>query len=464
MKVNWEIPPMSQRNCKLDESAIASFQAQENDAFSLAVQAYIYGYALLATQKTKYVHTHLLKPDQPTYTQLNTLWVASRLMSTKDKYSVSPNNDTLYSTAHLELAAEPVLLYVPPADRYFSWQLLDAYSNTFACISPRTQTVPQATYAIIAPRWQGPLPEGAIVIRSPTNYVWLIGRHLVFDADDVANAKALAKRSTLAPLSTYQQNAGNTYERDRHPDRLDPPWQDGGLQYFVLMSAALNRNPPPEQETVLMHLFARIGLCPGIALNVEDLDLATASGLTRAIPVAQQIIRERTKQIGSQVNGWDVLTAGIGTYGDDYLQRAAVAHKYFGANLPEESFYAIANRDYQGNPLNGANRYLLRFAPEQIPPVEAFWSLTLYRLPEYRFADNPINRYAIKDRTPGLQYADDGSLTIYIQHDPPIGQEANWLPAPTAGFYLILRAYIPKPEMLNGSYQLPSIRPVNNRN
>jgi hypothetical protein len=202
--------------------------------------------------------------------------------------------------------------------------------------------------------------------------------------------------------------------------------------------------------------YKDLGIGPGSHPTTEVSDPKVQAALTDGVRLGQQELDNAvaTRQ-GPTSNGW-VYNLNVGTYDHNYLLRAVVAEIGWGANIPAEAVYPHATTDTSGAPLTGAKRYVLHFPPGGLPPVNAFWSVTMYG-PDHFFVANPINRYAISDSTAGLQYGSDGSLDIYIQHDPPAGHESNWLPAPTGGFYLSLRLYLPKPEVLEGRYTYPTI-------
>jgi hypothetical protein len=428
-----------------------------NDSYTIGVQAYIYGLAPVIMQRTEQTMT---TTPGPGHAPVNQFGHIRHLATPNETDVVSPNSDTLYSTAWVELGKEPIVLHVPDtAGRYYVMQMLDAYTNTFAYVGRRVTGTGEGNYAIIGPDWNGSLPDGVKAIKSPTNTVWIIGRILVNGPKDVSNVTALQDRLTLTPLSQFgmPSGAGETQARP-YSDKLQPSRDaQERLKFFEEMRVALKNNPPPKGEEALMAIFNRIGLGRNATPYGNETDPAIAEGLAQAIPVGNQIANDAwTNMKGSDNNGWTYKT-DIGTYGYDYLTRAAVAEGGLGANLPEEAVYPKAQADSDGKPLSGASQYVIHFAAGKTPPVDAFWSLTLYNASTFMLVANQIDRYAIGDRTQGLKYNADGSLDIYIQHDPPL-DDSNWLPAPEGDFYLILRMYQPKPGVLNGTYQIPPVK------
>ncbi|MBD2770920.1 DUF1254 domain-containing protein [Iningainema tapete] len=295
---------------------------------------------------------------------------------------------------------------------------------------------------------------GLPVIKSPTNTVWALGRTLV---DGPADLQAVRSQYTLTPLSLYPGSPPTELPPIPNPNPLPRP-QDvakSGIQFFDELSALLKDNPPPADESPVLERFAQVGIGVNRQPSQEVTDPDILAGLTQGIVEAERLIDKKWLNIGTTTNGWRV-NYDIGDYGNDYLLRAAVAKYALAANVAQESLYFLTNIDANGNPLVGTNEYVLTFEAGQLPPVEAFWSVTLYD-PDGFLVENSINRYSIGDRTPGVQFNSDGSLSIYLQSDPPILGSSNWLPTQNGPFSLSLRAYLPKPELLNGTYQLPPV-------
>jgi hypothetical protein len=210
-----------------------------------------------------------------------------------------------------------------------------------------------------------------------------------------------------------------------------------------------------------MGLFGQIGVGPDRTFKADALDPATRKGLLRAVAAGRQIIAPTPPPGTTLAGGWRLPRRDIGHYGDDYLFRAVIAARALAALSADEAVYLTTSTDAEGKPLNGAHRYVLHFDKGQEPPAEAFWSLTMYRLPERLFVANPLLRYAVGDRSAGLRRGADGSLDIYLQHDwPGEEREANWLPAPRGDFQLALRLYVPKKGLYDGTWQPPAVKRV----
>lgn len=430
-------------------------QLREEEAYTIGVQAYVYGFPVVEMYRTRYWALHDAKNKNRLIP--NQFGHARNLLDHTYRGVVSPNNDTLYSSAWLDLSREPMVLELPAVkDRYFSFQLMDFFTNNFAIIDKRTTGGKAGTYTIVGPGWKGKLPDG-LRIEAPTPTVWLLGRTLVEGKDDLPNVHALQDQYRLTPLSAWGKKDGGKAAASKDP--LPPHDPSKPLQFFATLNAGLRENPPPAREVALMSLFARIGVGPDKTFRANALDPATAKGLERAVAVGRQMILQRARKSGTSINGWNLPPKEIGNYGDDYLLRAQVASWGLAALSPSEAVYFTCYQDDRGNPLSGKHRYLLRFNKGQLPPVEAFWSVTMYRLPELLLIENPLGRYAIGDRTKGLRYGSDGSLEIHVQHDSPGKErESNWLPAPAGEFSLNLRAYLPRPEARDGTWKIPPIK------
>jgi hypothetical protein len=430
-------------------------QLREELAYAVGLQAYVYGFPVVEMYRVRY--RHVSDPNNPERTPLNRLRHARRLRDHTATAVVSPNNDTLYSSAWLDLAREPVVLSLPDAGgRYFSFQLIDAYTNNFAHLGKRSSGTDQGDFAVVGPGWKGTLPEGLRRIDAPTNVVWLLGRTLADGEDDLPAVHALQDRYALVPLSAW----GKKEPPPPAGEVLPPADPSDPLGFFAVLNVALRENPPPAREAALVGLLARIGVGTDQVFAAGRLDPATARGLRRAVETGRRLVAADL-DAAAPVNGWRYPPREVGRFGHDYLGRATVAAGLLAALSAEEAVYPTAFTDGEGRPLHGSHRYIFRLEKGQAPPVDAFWSLTLYRLPERLFAANPLKRYAVGDRTRGLKYGADGSLEIAIQHDPPgKDREANWLPAPEGPFCLTLRGFLPRKEMRDGTWRAPPVMRV----
>jgi hypothetical protein len=375
---------------------------------------------------------------------------ARELLGSGRSRVVTPNNDTLYVNAWLDLSRGPLVIEVPDtAGRYYVLGLLDFYTNPFGSIGQRCTGTGAGRHVIAPPGWKGELPAGLPVIEAPTPWVWIIGRILVDGPADLPAVHRLQDGFHVRPALSAQSL----------PERFDPgpqfnPARPDAARFLAVVNQALAENPPPAHERVALARFATVGLGAGMG---DPLPAQLA-----LIDAALQACLARWQDMGvaqTRASGWQYMPPLGASFGDDYLLRALVALKYIGALESLEAFYPMAYHDGQGRALDGRHSYRLRFAPGALPSAQAFWSLTLYDTRDCMLVPNAIERFAIGDRTPGLQPDADGGLTLFLQHDEPATPlaRANWLPAPTGTFYLCLRAYLPTPDILEGRYELPAI-------
>jgi hypothetical protein len=385
---------------------------------------------------------------------------------------VRPNVDTLYSSAWLDLGAEPVLLSVPPSNgRYYLVQCMDAWTNVFAAPGIRTLGNRGARYAIVGPTWHGDLPPGVEVLRAPTRMVWVLGRIHVRDAADLPAARAFQHQLDLRPAS----HAGDPSftAASPHPpgptprrimrDRLHDLSAELFFERFTLLT--IDNPPAPDDAPFVRDVLAPLGVPPGRPVSWASLPEANRRALSDGLSHALAALEDRAqldRQRTLTPTGWSSLAATVaqGNYGTSYRVRAAVAAIGLGANLRADAVYLNANVDGNRQPLDGSKRYRLRFAPGQLPPVRAFWSITLYDEQGYLIA-NPAERYAIKSGD-ALVHEADGSVVLQLQPDDPgPDHRAGWLPTPEhRRFELSLRAYWPDAALLDGAWIPPAVLPA----
>jgi len=356
----------------------------------------------------------------------------------------TPNNDTLYSSAQLDLSKGPVSLTLPPSgDRYLSVALMDAYTNNFAILGTRTTGVKGGTFRLV-----GPLDaaEGPNVIRAPTRHVWALARVLVDGPHDLAEARRVQAGLQIQGPSAESPAAHGAREAD---------WPE----YFAGVARLLRDNPPPVTDRAAMEVMAPLGL--------GDFDpgrFSPAEAEAIAAGVAQARLDVRRGGGPGFVEGWSYPQAQLGNFGEHYGYRASVALGGLAALPPVEAMYMRAKGPMPRALFDGNEDWVLHFPADRMLPVQSFWSLSLYEATadgQFFFTDNPLDRYAIGDRTPGLALNADGSLDIWIgNRSPGPERESNWLPAPAGPFALFIRAYLPKPELLDGRYRLPQVTPA----
>ncbi len=449
------------------QATAAADAAKEKEGLEAGVEAVAYGFPLVIMDATRRKLTNVERAGAMT-APVNQFAHVTAFPDVSFRDVVRANVDTLYSSAWLDLGAEPIVLTVPDTrGRYYLMPMLDAWTDVFASPGKRTTGTKAGRFAIVGPGWKGELPKGVTRLDSPTNMVWIIGRTQTNGPKDYPAVHALQARYQLTPLSQlgkkYVPPAGKVDPSvDMKLAPIDAVAKMGTAGYFDRMAALLADNPPPAADTEVVAKLARLGIVPGARFDPSKLDPAFARGLEKALPAALEKLTAASKQAGAPVNGWRVPSMKLGDYGTDYGTRAVVALVGLGANLPADAIYPSAFVDAGGEPLSGAHRYVLHFDKGQEPPVRAFWSVTMYD-PESFFVANPIGRYALSSWMPFQRNA-DGSLDLYIQHESPgKAKEANWLPAPAGAFNVTMRMYWPNdtaPTIHDGSWKPPAIRKV----
>ncbi len=458
MTVNPSTPPATSTS-----SAMA--QVSEQEAKEIGMEAYIYGYPLVTMEMTRRVFTNVAAPEGNKAPMGQ--FIKSRTYPTAAFRDVTaPNADTLYTTVWLDLSKEPWVLSIPEMnDRYYLMPMLDGWTEVFEVPGKRTTGTGPQKYVLTGPNWKGgALPTGVKQYKSPTNLVWILGR--IYSNGTPEDYKAVHKlqdEMSVVPLSAY----GKPYTPP--PGKVDPGIDMktavreqveamDATTYFKLLADLMKTNPPVAADAPLVARMAKIGLVPGQDFDISKFNPTVANALQGVPKPAQEKIMAHFKDAGKDVNGWNFSTQ-TGIYGTDYLQRAFVTAIGLGANLPQDAIYPTTLVDSDGKPLNGASRYVVHFDKGQTPPVNGFWSLTMYD-DQYFFVANPLNRYTLSSRFP-FKYNPDGSLDLYLQNESPgKDKEANWLPAPKDKFILMFRFYWPKQAIIDGTWKPPAVKRV----
>ncbi len=443
----------------------AENQAKEKAALEAGVEAVVYGLPLVIMDITKAKTTNVEKPEALA-APVNQFVNLRSFPDASFKDVVRPNVDTLYSSAFLDLAAEPIVLSVPDTHgRYYLMPMLDAWTNVFASPGKRTTGTKAGNFAITGPDWKGTLPAGVKELKSPTNMAWIIGRTQTNGPADYPAVHAIQDGYKLTPLSSFgKRYVAPQGKVDPDVDMKTPPLEQlqkmSAETFFDRLATLLKANPPPASEAPILEKLKTIGLVPGEKFELAKLDPAVAKGLKYSVEVALEKLQTASKETGAGVNGWRVPPMILGNYGSDYGVRAVVALIGLGANLPQDAVYPSIFVDADGSPFDSANRYVIHFDKGATPPVDAFWSVTLYDNDGF-FIANPINRFAISSWMPVKKNA-DGSVDLYVQRDSPgKDKEANWLPSGDKAFNLTLRMYWPKekpPSILDGSWAPPAVK------
>ncbi|MCB1498581.1 MAG: DUF1254 domain-containing protein [Bauldia sp.] len=430
----------------------------ENLAYAIGIQAYIDGFPMMDLYRTLWETS--FDPDRGHDRTLNEFFTFGRLVTSDDDWVITPNNDTIYSRAFLDLRAEPVILEIPPmGDRQFWFPVGDMHHDFDANLSWDTIGSQGGAFAFVAPGWTGVLPEGVQRIEASTPIIWTLGRFAVSGADDLPAAVALQNLSRLVPLSQW----GATDVPRPRPDPADfPRFTRDDLTdakaYFTTMNALLRLMPRTANpmDAALAAWLHEVDMDAATGFDWDALSPPTRRGLERAVTDAHRIIAARMQRAVPIVNEWQIARLDKRISGDPVFAAAAAMLGLLW-NPSEVSTYDVAFTDGTGAALDGRNKYILRFAPP--PPVNAFWSVTMYSADDQLFVANPIDRYSLGDRTPGTVYGADGSIEIHLQAEEPTDptERANWLPAPAGPFYLVTRHYSPRAEILTGDWLPPPI-------
>ncbi len=432
--------------------------ANAEEANEIALETYVYAYPLLISELTRRVFVG--RPG----VAMNRLLHRRAYPDASFTDVVRPNADTLYSILWYDVSKEPLVITLPDAGgRYHLLQLLDLWSDVFAAPGSRTTGGQAVQFVLAGPGWQGSVPAGALLIRSPTAVGWGIGRTQTNGASDYPAVHKFQDQWTVAPLT----QTGEPASAAKAP--VDPSWdvktppvdqieKMGAQDFFALFAELMKLNPPHANDYSMIHRMARIGIEPGKSFAAADAPAAVKQALDNAVAAGPKLIKAGLSASGVRRNGWRTSLTAIGSYGTDYRARAGVAYGGLGANPVEDAIYPSAATDGDGKPLSSDNRYLLHFTKEQLPPVRAFWSLAMYDQRQL-FTANPINRFAIGDRDP-LKFNADGSLDLYMQRESPgADKESNWLPAPKSGpFSMNLRLYWPRAEAVSGAWWPPPVK------
>lgn len=437
---------------------------------AIGLSAFVYGYPLVETYRTcrKQTDTSGERPSISSGSDarlpMNTLHHGRRPSTHEDRDVVTPANDLLYTLAWIHLADGPMLMTLPSsrkhAGRYYVMALYDAYTENFENLGPRTVNADGETVLLLGPN--GSVPDElkhCRAVQCPSNLVWLIGRTLVGDQNDWHAARALQADVTLKPAFVGDTQALPAAVRHWMGDPVDAmalaheqklPAVQVAPAFFTNFCQSLAEAPGRVEDMGLVAWFAQAGLVASKEFSWDALEEPVRQGLIEGFEDAVALVgtvggRRRPRP-------W-TFTGATGRYGNKYLNRARTAYLGLGALATTEAIYAASHCDASLQALNGEQAYQVKFSADSMPPVDAFWSVTMYDADRFLYG-NEINRYSIGDRTPGLEYESDGSLVLRIGSTRPVNV-SNWLPAPAGPFYLILRMYHPQDGVRN--WTIPSL-------
>jgi hypothetical protein len=434
----------------------------EQDALNIGVDAYIYLYPLVIMDVTRKQATNIEAGKTFGRGPMNMFVNVPAFPPADFRDVVRSNFDTLYSIAWLDMTKEPMVVSVPDTNgRYYLLPMLDMWTDVFAAPGWRTTGTQAANFLVVPPGWSGTVPAELTRINAPTPYVWIIGRTKTDGPPDYDAVHKIQAGYKATPLSDWgNQPKPIEVKVDPAVDmKTAPKVQVDTMpagKFFAYAAELLKLNPPHVTDEPIVAQMKRIGIEPGKGFDIEKATPAAKKGLEAAPAAGQKLMEWKLPTLARVANHWSMNTDTMGVYGNYYLKRAIVAQVGLGANVPEDAVYPLNLGDEAGRPLDGSNKYTLHFDKGATPPVNAFWSVTLYD-PEGFQVGNNLNRFAVSSWMP-FKYNPDGSLTLYLQNESP-GQdkEANWLPAPKGGFNLTMRLYGPKSEALTGKWNPPPV-------
>ena len=436
------------------------------------IDAYVFGYPLVTMEMTRRVMTNVREPEG-TRAPMGQFVRARHYPDATFRDVTAPNADTLYTTAWIDVAREPWVLSLPDAqDRYYLFPMLDGWTDVFQVPGKRTTGTGPQTFAITGPGWKGTLPAGVKEYKSPTALVWLLGRiYCTGTPEDYEAVHKLQDQISVVPLSSY----GKPYTPP--PGTVDPSIdmktavreQVNALsvdEYFNLLAKLMKDNPPAAADKPMVAKMAKLGIVPGQPFSTDNLGPLAKDAFSLVPKMGVDRIMRWMKEgiIAGDLKyheGW-MYTTDTGIYGTKYLQRALVTAIGLGANRPQDAIYPTSEGPTILGSYTGQKKYVMRFNQGELPPVNGFWSLTMYDA-DYFFVANPLNRYSISARQ-DLKPNADGSVDLYIQNESPgTDKESNWLPAPKDKFVLMMRLYWPKtttPSILDGTWKIPQVKAV----
>lgn len=431
------------------------------EAHAIGVSAYVYFYPLITMDITRKQLTNAERAEG-IHAPMNTFANIPAYPTADMREVVRPNFDTLYSSGWLDLTKEPVVVSVPDTGgRYYLFPMLDMWTDVFASPGWRTTGTQAGNFLVTAPGWTGTVPDNCTRINAPTPYVWIIGRTKTDGPPDYEAVRKIQAGYKATPLSQWGKAAEPVAGKiDPSVDMKTPPKIQVDTmpadKYFAYAADLLKLHPPHITDEPIIARMKRIGIEPGKSFDFAQLDPTVQKALGSAPEDAQKLMKWKVPTLARLANYWSMNTDTMGVYGNYYLKRAIVAQLGLGANLPQDAIYPMNLGDEAGKPLDGASKYTIHFDKATLPPVDAFWSITLYDSEGFQVA-NALNRFAVSNWMP-FKYNADGSLDLYFQNESPgSNKEANWLPAPKGGFNLCMRLYAPKSDALTGKWNPPPV-------
>ncbi|MFU2325909.1 DUF1254 domain-containing protein [Pseudomonas sp. NFX98] len=453
----------------LSTSAWADFTATPEQARGIAKEAYLYGFPVVEMYKTLYTQAVDTKSSN-FKAPFNQIGNTAKAFTAKDTAFVTPNADTPYSFVWMDLRAEPLVLTLPPIEehRYYSVQLIDAYTQNFAYLGTRSTGNNGGHFMIAGPDWKGRQPQNIDrLLRSESNIAYALYRTQLFDEKDLAKVKQIQQGYQVETLSQYDKHKAPPAAPKIDWPKPSPTMSDTP-DLFRYLNFMLTFAPAQDVEKDLLARFKTIGIEAGKPFNLTKLSADQRKALEDGISDAKAEFADfkKTRVDTHQVTSGDFFGTRDHLKGN-YLYRYAGANMGIFGNSAEEANYIGYFVDKDGQPVDASKHdYTLHFDKGALPPADAFWSLTMYDGKNKLLVANPLNRYLINSRMlPDLKLDADGGLTLYLQKKAPAKDlQSNWLPAPSGPFYGILRLYLPKPEVTNGQWKMPLLTPVTQQN
>ena len=417
----------------------------------IAEEGFVYGLPIVMNYAVMYEYI-IDKNSGQWKASFNQIDNEHRVFTYEDTAIVTPNSDTPYSLAWMDLRAEPIVISVPAVDkkRYYAVMLNDGNTFNYGYIGSRATGSDAGDYLVVGPRWKGETPPGIKkAFQSTTDFSLAVFRTQLFDAKDMPNVEKVQAGYKLQPLSAYLKQPAPPAA-----SAIDWPKIDKELvktNFFDYLDLALQFAPPGPEEEGIRAKLASIGVGPGKKFNFKDLSLEHKAAIALGLKEGDKKVDQAVAQLGKSINGWQVSAAqgDRAFYNGNWLLRAAAARAGIYGNDAVEAMYPLTRSLADGSELDGSkHKYTLTFAKGQYPPVNAFWSVTMYDGKTQLLIKNPSNRYLINSpMLPGMKQNKDGSLTLYVQKDSPgKAKESNWLPAPDGPIYMVMRLYWPRPE------------------
>jgi hypothetical protein len=444
----------------------------EEEAHSIGVEAYLYFYSPITMDLTRKQLTNQEPTPGGIGSPMNRFANVGAFPTADLRVVVRPNFDTLYSSGWLDLTKEPVVVSVPDTGgRYYLLPMLDMWTDVFASPGWRTTGTEAGNFLVTPPGWRPDLrdrlieefklPANTQRIDAPTPYVWIIGRTKTDGPADYDAVHKIQDGYKITPLSQWgKEPEPATIKIDPSVDMKTPPKLQVDTmpagKFFAYAAELLKLHPPHITDQPIIARMKRIGIEPGKSFDFASLDPAVKTALETVPEAAQKLMEWKVPTLARIANNWSMNTDTMGVYGNYYLKRAIVTQLGLGANLPGDAIYPLNLADKDGKPVDGASNYTIHFDQADIPPVDAFWSITLYDPQGFQVA-NTLNRFAVSSWMP-FKYNPDGSLDLYFQNESPgADKEANWLPAPKGPFNLTMRLYAPKSVALTGKWNPPPV-------